>query len=105
MTGRTRTVLVVLATLLAASVLAVADDKHKRKHDRKSEVVVDQDEVLPDIKCGEIRPMSESLAVQEKSMPGRLSGLLVYEFKIITLGGRLREICIDAATLDIGKVE
>jgi uncharacterized membrane protein YkoI len=113
MTGRTKIVLVVLTALLGASDLAVADDKHKRKYDRKTEIMVDQDEVLAAVKRGEIRPMSESLAVAEKNMPGqvigvaakRLSGLLVYEFKIITPGGRLREIYIDAATLDIAKVE
>lgn len=114
---RRRISIVVIAALgVAAGNLAsaIADDKgSKRRYERKNEVEIQQDDVRTALQRGEIRPLSEIMAVAEKTMPGqivsvkvkRLSGALVYEFRIIVDGGRLREIYIDAANLDVVKVE
>ena len=101
--------------LLAAACASVgmADDKSKRRQDKKYKSEVNQDQILEALKRNEIRPLSEVMAVAEKAMPGQIVGVkvkrinnnFVYEFKIITAGGRLREIYIDAATLEIERVE
>lgn len=72
-----------------------------------------EDEIREAVRRGEIRPYAEVLPVALKAHPGevvsvkvkRRHGRLVYELKIITTQGRLREIYIDGATLEIVKVE
>lgn len=101
-------------TLMLAADAGLADDKHRRYGgEREREIEVQHDDVLDALKRREIRPLSEVLAVAEKAMPGqvvgvkvkRLSGVLVYELKIIGDRGRLREIYVDAATAQIIKIE
>lgn len=101
-------VLVVTGILLTTP--SVADDKHER---RRGETDVHQDQVLEALQRGEIRPLAEILAAAEKVMPGqvlsvkvkRKEGRFVYELKILAGRGRLREVYVDAASLDIIKVE
>jgi uncharacterized membrane protein YkoI len=96
------------AILLATPILA--DDKHER---RRGETDVHQDQVLEALQKGEIRPLAEVLAAAERVMPGQVLGVkvkrkggrLVYELKILAERGRLREVYVDAANLDIIKVE
>jgi uncharacterized membrane protein YkoI len=114
---RRRVLMVLAAALLALtsfSGTAVSDDKKKRHHrDGKGEVEVHQDEVRDALKSKLIRPLPDVMAVAEREMPGqmiavrvlRLDGTLVYEFKIINEHGRLREVYVDAATLELVKVE
>jgi uncharacterized membrane protein YkoI len=114
---RRRVLFVLAASLLplaSFSGIAVSDDKKKRhRREITKEVEVHQDEVRDALKRNQIRPMSEVLAVAERVMPGqmigvkvlRLDGTLVYEFKIINEMGRLREVYVDAVTLEIVKVE
>jgi uncharacterized membrane protein YkoI len=106
-----------LAVLVAVSgnvASAIGDDRgSKRRYERNNEVEINQDDVRAALQRGEIRPLSEIMSVAEKVMPGQIVGVkvkrlgatLVYEFKIIASGGRLREIYIDAANLDVVKVE
>jgi uncharacterized membrane protein YkoI len=108
------TLFAVLLTVIGASSPAIADDKsNQRRHEMTKEVEVHQDEVRDALKRKQIRPLPEVLAVAERVMPGqmigvkvlRLDGTLVYEFKIINERGRLREVYVDAATLELVKVE
>lgn len=102
------------AVLFVMSALAPArgDDRSYRRHGERSHGV-HQDEVLDALKRNEIRPLAEVIAAAEKAIPGpviavkvkRKDGRLVYEFKIIAAEGRVREIYIDAATLETVKVE
>lgn len=94
--------------------LSLADDKgESRRSTRQSEPTAQQDQVLDAVKRGEIRPFPEIQAAAENVMSGQVVGVeikrrkgrLVYEFKIIGASGRLREVYVDAATLDIVKVE
>lgn len=116
-----------LALMTALAALAGADaradkrderreDKREERHGRrdyKREDDVGQDEITGAVKRQEIRPLAEVAAAAEKAIPGqvvgvkvkRLSGKLVYEFKILTAQGRLREVYVDAATLEIVKIE
>lgn len=99
-----------LAQLLMLPLMAVAsgDGKSERRHG-----VTQQDQVLEAVRRGEIRPFAEIQAAAEKIMQGQIVGVeierrkgrLVYEFKIIVTGGRVREVYVDAATLDIVKIE
>lgn len=101
-------VLVMTAIWLPTPILA--DDKHER---RRSETDVHQDQVLEALQRGEIRPLAEVLAAAEKVMPGQVVGVkvkrkegrLVYELKILSGRGRLREVYVDATNLDVIKVE
>jgi uncharacterized membrane protein YkoI len=104
----------VLLTVVGACSPAIADDKSKRhRRETSTEVEVHQDEVRDALKLKQMRPLPEVLAVAERVMPGqmigvkvlRLDGTLVYEFKIINERGRLREVYVDAATLEVVKVE
>lgn len=62
-------------------------------------------------KQGEIRPLSEVLAVARQRLPGEVikieldrdDGVWVYEIKILTPKGRRREIEINAQTLEVIK--
>ncbi|MDH7796266.1 putative membrane protein YkoI [Beijerinckia sp. GAS462] len=62
-------------------------------------------------KQGEIRPLSEVLAVARQRLPGEVikieldrdDGVWVYEIKILTPRGRRREIEINAQTLEVIK--
>jgi uncharacterized membrane protein YkoI len=108
------TLFAVLLTVIGASSPAIADDKsNQRRREMTKEVEVHQDEVRDALKRKQIRPLPEVLAVAERVMPGqmigvkvlRLDGTLVYEFKIINERGRLREVYVDAATLELVKVE
>jgi uncharacterized membrane protein YkoI len=72
-----------------------------------------QDCALDAFQRGEVRPLSEVLAVARGKFPGevvkveleREDGIWVYEIKILTASGRVRELEINAKTLAILKVE
>lgn len=101
--------------LAAAAMLALggmAGPGHGDSRGR-SRSELSEDEIRDAVRRGEIRPYAEILPVATKALPGevvsvkvkRRHGRLVYELKIITAEGRLREIYIDATTLEIVKVE
>jgi uncharacterized membrane protein YkoI len=92
--------------LWAAAVMA--DEKSDR-----GRRATQQDQILEAVRRGEIRPLLEIQAAAEKAVSGQIVGVeierrkgrFVYEFKIIAAGGRVREVYVDAATLDIVKIE
>ena len=102
---------VAISCIIALASVASADKK--RKYERNSDDEVQQDDILSALKRNEVRPMADSLAVAERTIPGQVigvkakqkSGRLVYEFKIIAVGGRIREVYVDALSLDVVKVE
>ena len=85
-----RRILIILAVLLAAP--AFADD--------------DQDRARDALSRGEILPFSRILAVIEREVDGRVieidldraGGRYVYEVEVLSPGGRLVELSLDAAT-------
>lgn len=106
-----------LLCILTIAPAVVADDRNdmdsKRRYDRGHASEGQQDQVRDALKRNEIRPLSEIIAAALKAVPGqvvgvevkRRSGRLVYEIKIIAARGRVREVYVDAATLDIVKIE
>lgn len=74
---------------------------------------LNQDQVLEAVKNGQIRPLADVLAAAAVAVPGRVirvdierkHGRTVYEVKIIGNHGRVREVYIDAASLEVLKVE
>ncbi|MEW5964087.1 MAG: PepSY domain-containing protein [Pseudomonadota bacterium] len=93
-----RRLLVAIAALVGASALASADAE-RDDHERARRAVVE----------GKARPLSEILAALAPSLDGEVieveleskSGRLVYELKVLSVGGRVREIYVDAATAEI----
>lgn len=98
--------------LCAAAPTAWADSK-PRRYEAQREIEVQQDEALDLLKRKEFKPLSEVLAVAEKTIPGqvvrvkvkRVNGTMAYELKIISTEGNVREIYIDPTNLTILKVE
>jgi uncharacterized membrane protein YkoI len=74
---------------------------------------LNQDQVREAVKSGQMRPLVDVLAVAQNVIAGtvvgveveRRRGKIVYEIKIIADRGRVREVYIDAATLDVVEVE
>jgi uncharacterized membrane protein YkoI len=100
--------------LLAALIGAIAAlPASLPAQDRASDCKREQDCALGAFKGGEIRSLSEVLAVAREKMPGevvkieleREKGVWVYEIKILTRSGQRREIEIDAQTLDVIKIK
>jgi uncharacterized membrane protein YkoI len=98
-----------LVLLLAIGIVALVLPPRALGEDCKR----NQDCALGAFQRGEVRPLSEVLAVARARFPGevvkveleREDGIWVYEIKILTASGRVRELEINAKTLAIIKVE
>lgn len=81
--------------------------------DDKSECKRSQDCALQALKSGEIRPLTDVLAVARDKLPGEVikveldrdDGVWVYEIKVLTSSGKRREIEINAQTLAVIKID
>lgn len=116
MTGpRAPTIILAILLCMVEGGYALSDDKYKpkRRQERTTEVEVQQDDILSALRRKEVRPMTESMVVAQRTIPGqiisvkakRLDGVLVYEFKIIAVGGHIREVYVDALSLAVVKIE
>lgn len=98
-----------LLMLFALAAGALALPPHASGEDCKRK----QDCALDAFQRGEVRPLSEVLTVARAKVPGevvkveldREDGIWVYEIKVLTASGRVRELDIDAKTLAIIKVK
>lgn len=96
------------AVALGACAHAASADDKRQHHGR-----VSHDEVMAALQRNEIRPLPEILAAAAKAVPGpvvklevkRKEGRLLYEVKIIGEQGRVREVYVDASSLEIVKIE
>jgi len=86
--------------------LSYADDdsaKHAREHE----------EMRAALKRGEVLPLARILAIAQEKVPGDVievelenkHGALIYEIKVLTESGRVREIKIDARQGTVLKIE
>jgi uncharacterized membrane protein YkoI len=96
------------AALCLAIVLALpagfADDRKEQR---------EQDAIREALQRGEVLPLVKILALAQQAVPGdvieveleRKRGALVYEIKVLTSSGRVREIKLDARTGTVLKIE
>jgi uncharacterized membrane protein YkoI len=102
--------------LIAASPLVLgaaagwaADDDRRGSDDEDD----DHDRAMEALRQGRVRPLAEILAEVEQDLGGQVvgvefddeDGIYVYEFRIVTDAGRLREVHVDATSGRIMKFE
>jgi uncharacterized membrane protein YkoI len=99
--------MLLLAVLLLAggSALAIADDDDdERDHEFARQALAE----------GRIRPLTEIMESFKAQFAGKIVGVelkakakkpIVYEFKVVTPDGKLKEVKVDAATAKIIKIE
>lgn len=105
--NRIKSLLAVLLFAALASTfapgLAGADDKKKSEHDVIREA----------LQRGETLPLARILAIAQEAVAGDVveveleqeDGKLIYEIKVLTPAGRVREIELDARTGAVLKIE
>ncbi|MBS0235333.1 MAG: PepSY domain-containing protein [Proteobacteria bacterium] len=96
--------LIFLSLLAVASLPALADDDDDRDHEIARKALSE----------GRIRPLTEIMDGLRVQFPGQVvgvefkakkSGVFIYEFKVLTPDGKLKEVKVDAATAKILKIE
>jgi uncharacterized membrane protein YkoI len=104
-----RQFLLAVAALLAGGGAAYADDDNKGDDDEGDED--DHDRARRALEEGQARPLNEILVVVEDELGGRIvrvelerrHGRYIYEFRVITPAGELREVYVDAMSAEILK--
>ena len=94
------------AILGPVAMLGHADDD-KSRHAREHE------EIRAALERGEVLPLVRILAIAQEKVPGDVievelekeQGILIYEIKVLTVGGRVREIKIDARQGTVLEIE
>jgi uncharacterized membrane protein YkoI len=96
--------LLTVLLLASGSVLAIADDDDERDHEFARQALAE----------GRIRPLTEIMESFKAQFAGKIVGVelkakakkpIVYEFKVVTPDGKLKEVKVDAATAKIIKIE
>ena len=112
-----RTFLTLLSSTVAVLAFAAdgarAQDKSAPAQDKEAEKARKkraQQEAFAAMQRGEILPLTRILALAQAKVPGdvvevEFKGGPVYEVKILTASGRLREVVLDARTGNLIKIE
>lgn len=95
------------AVLSQVAFLTHAGDDDKARHAREHE------EMRAALQRGEVLPLARILAIAQEKVPGDVievelenkRGALVYEIKVLTESGRVRELKIDARQGTVLKIE
>jgi len=100
------TLLPVSVATLAFAANVHAQDKEAEKARRKQA----QQEAFAAMQRGEILPLTKILAIALAKVPGdvvevEFKGGPIYEVKVLTASGRLREVVLDARTGNLVKIE
>ena len=104
---------ILIGTVLAALIAGNTTMPVAVAKDDKSDCKRAQDCALQALKSGEIRPLTDVLAVAREKLPGEVikveldrdDGIWVYEIKVLTESGKRREIEINAQTLAVIKID
>ena len=99
--------LLVCATIVLGVAASFAHDDERGRHAREHE------EMRAALQRGEVLPLTKILAIAQEQVPGDIieteleskRGALVYEIKVLTQSGRVREIKIDARNGKVLKIE
>ncbi len=91
------------AVLVVASGVAGDDAEHAREHDA----------IRAALQRGEVLPLARILAIAQQKVPGDVieveleteRSVLMYEIKVLTQSGRVREVKIDARSGTVLSVE
>lgn len=97
-----RRLLATLALLLAGGAVARSDDREEGDDE-------DHEEARRAVEGGQVKPLADILAEVSGRLDGdvvgvefeRKGGRYIYEFKVITAAGSLREVFVDAASAEI----
>jgi uncharacterized membrane protein YkoI len=97
--------LAVGATFVLFGAEVLAGDKHEKRSEH--------DIVREALKRGEVQPLTTILAIASQTVPGDVieveleedDDVLVYEIKVLTAQGRVREVKIEASTGKVLEVE
>ena len=96
-----------VAILLQGVPLSYADSDDKAKHAREHE------EMRAALQRGEVLPLARILEIAQQQVPGDVieveleskRGALIYEIKVLTDTGRVREIKVDAKQGTVLEIE
>jgi uncharacterized membrane protein YkoI len=105
-----RCFLIAAGSLVLGAAAARADDDDRRTSDDEDD---DHDRAMEALQQGRVRPLAEILAEVEQDLGGQVvgvefddeEGVYVYEFRVVTDAGRLREVYVDASSGRILKFE
>ncbi|HEX7916030.1 PepSY domain-containing protein [Rudaea sp.] len=98
------------ALLLAANVAHAQDGGAHDKADAKARKKQAQQEAFAAMQRGEILPLTKILAIAQSRIAGdvvevEFKGGPVYEVKVLTASGRVREVVLDARNGNVIKIE
>lgn len=101
---------IALIALLMLSCPAIADDDRDDKRERSHH---HQNQLRDSVQRGEIKPLSEVLAIVKPNLPGEIVGIEVerkaarwmYELRVLDAQGRVFDAHVDAATAAIIEIE
>lgn len=105
-----RCFLVAAGPLVLGAAAAWADDDDRRRSDDEDD---DHDRAMEALQQGRVRPLAQILAEVEQDLGGQVvgvefddeEGVYVYEFRVVTDAGRLREVYVDATSGRILNIE
>ena len=105
MTNRRKFIVLLPALALAAN-FAHAGDRQAEKARKKQA----QQEAFAAMQRGEILPLTKILAIAQSKVAGdvvevEFKGGPVYEVKVLTTSGRVREVVLDARNGDVVRIE
>jgi uncharacterized membrane protein YkoI len=99
--------LVACVAIALCAAVSIAGDDDDARHAREHE------EMRAALQRGEVLPLTKILAIAQEKVPGDVieveleskRGALVYEIKVLTQSGRVREVKIDARNGTVLKIE
>ena len=98
-----RCFLLAASSLLTGAAAAWADDDDRRGRDDEDD---DHDRAMEALRRGRVRPLADIMAEVGPELGGHVvgvefgdeDGIYVYEFRVVTAAGRLREVYVDATS-------
>jgi uncharacterized membrane protein YkoI len=108
MTTRRKLIALLPALALGATLAHAGDGRDKDAEKARKKQA--QQEAFAAMQRGEILPLTRILAIAQAKVPGdvvevEFKGGPVYEIKVLTASGRVREVVLNARSGDVIKVE